>query len=255
MCMLIIKPEGVELPSHSRLENSYLTNRDGAGFAYCDGDDVVIQKGYYDLVTFEAVLRNTIKKEAAAMIHFRAATSGKRDAGNCHPFPVCEDVKLLRSTQLRFPGIVMAHNGVLSGWGGKKLSDTMEFIQQVLSDKVVCDNLFESHGLQYLLEEAINSDRMAFLAPNGRCIYVGEFIDEDDGCLYSNSGYLERRWGSSLLPLPGAKNIWGFSETNCEFCGASDALWNRNQSAYLCKECELWMETSEASPRFCAGGK
>lgn len=98
MCIIIVKPSGVELPSDNLLRVAAAANRDGCGFMTDGG--VVYRALYGDIDLFLAVLRGCAPKEAAVAIHFRMATHGSVAVKNCHPFTYRGE-------------LFMMHNGVL----------------------------------------------------------------------------------------------------------------------------------------------
>lgn len=98
MCIIIVKPSGVELPSENLFRAAAAVNRDGCGFMTDEG--VVYHALYKDLDLFLSVLRRCAPKEAVVAIHFRMATHGSVCVNNCHPFSYKGEV-------------FMMHNGVL----------------------------------------------------------------------------------------------------------------------------------------------
>mgnify|MGYP007022380159 CR=1 FL=1 len=54
MCILLVKPKGVMIPSDETLQQCFKSNPDGAGIAYCTKDrKIVIKKG---LMTYESLI-------------------------------------------------------------------------------------------------------------------------------------------------------------------------------------------------------
>lgn len=187
MCIIISKPEGVLLPTRSVLDNCGRSNRDGIGIAWTNGSGVVnIKKGFQFVTEFEKWMVENIKKEYAAIIHFRLATHGKCDEGNCHPFPVSTSKKDLRQTETMCE-LAMAHNGVFYGLGDKKYSDTQDFIANVIADPIVAGNL-GNKAVQELICGYIGNSKLAFIDGSGNINLYGSF-EKSKGLAFSNSGY------------------------------------------------------------------
>lgn len=182
MCQAIYKPVAVTI-DETLLRAAWQSNSDGAGFAYRDGNKVRIEKGFTKLRHFLKAYKHV---EAAEMvIHFRFATHGGKDKGNCHPF--------------RFLDGAFAHNGILWQYAedkGKE-SDTVLFRREFLRPlaKVTrhdsLTTLLTSDGVTEWLERHIGGgNRLVFLHPAGHTI-----INEDEG------SWIQGAWFSGGNPL------------------------------------------------------
>jgi len=142
MCLIISKPKGVALPIKKHLVEAEKNNPDGIGIAYYKNNGIVrIKKTFRNVHSLYKFLKANITAEDILLIHFRIATSGKVDKGNRHPFPITLNKQLLRKEELscRF---AVAHNGVISQYGGhKKYSDSQKFIIDILANKRIKANL------------------------------------------------------------------------------------------------------------------
>lgn len=193
MCVICVKPKGVEMPPTTWIENMWWSNPDGAGFMYSTGKKVIIDKGHMTLLDFEDALKQLGKerdlKNTALVMHFRIGTAGGNIPANTHPFPISDSIpvlqKLMCSTKL---GIV--HNGIINITPRQKdISDTMEYIAAVLSPLYMYDKEFyKSKHLLQMIGNQTNS-KLAFLNPAGEIYTVGNFT-EDKGLLFSNTSYL-----------------------------------------------------------------
>ena len=194
MCVIVAKKMGVELPSKKILENCFDVNPDGAGLMYVnENKKIVIEKGF---MTFEAFYKKLMEldkkydlKKKALVMHFRITTQGGTSPGNCHPFPVTDDEKKLKSTYLECDNIAFAHNGIISLYSmrdDKGMSDTMLLSKELLYPLFNYNKKFykQEHN-QELIEEIIGTDKIAFLDNEEKIITIGEF-KEDEGVLYSN---------------------------------------------------------------------
>lgn len=189
MCIIIAKPAGVDMPTTEILNNCSLTNRDGIGFAFNKSGEIpIISKGFKNVKKLENMLNTyQIGKEHNVMIHFRLATHGKCDQGNCHPFPLAQsfdDMRLLNCSC----EIAVSHNGIFGGMqASNKYSDTMKFINNILASPEVINNI-ESNSVKELIRGYCGlSSKLAFLKTSGFSL-VGDF-QEDEGIFYSNHGY------------------------------------------------------------------
>lgn len=220
MCIAVIKPKNVEMPSQKTLKNCFDSNPHGAGFMYSDGSRLVIQKGYMNFADFYKALTDAdLKKEQLVFLHFRIATHGLRDGGNTHPFPVTTDVNEMRSVKNKFDGYGLIHNGIMH-FDPKTfkaydptgvISDTMLF-SMILSecidnmnkapDKMAAlfedfdepanvvaysmitgDNTYDSH-----IENYLGWNKIAVMDADENFVYYGDWI-HNKGMLYSNTDY------------------------------------------------------------------
>jgi len=125
-CLIIAKPENVELPPEKNLWAGYDWNDEGAGFAYVDEEknQLVVKKGYFKYNKFLQAIEPLKKKEL--LIHFRKASPGMNVCKEmCHPF----FYESKRLPQFQF---AMVHNGRLDWHSDFKNSDTANFAEQML---------------------------------------------------------------------------------------------------------------------------
>ena len=74
MCIIIRRPAGVVLPD-SIYEKCFLEHSDGAGFAVVNGDELLIERGYFSC---KRMLKDMKEFEQSEMlIHFRTGNRGK----------------------------------------------------------------------------------------------------------------------------------------------------------------------------------
>lgn len=196
MCIIAIKPAGINMPATATIENMWYNNSDGAGFMYAAGGTVHIQKGYMTLKSFKKAI-NKLKKtidttNTPIILHFRITTHGGTSAGNTHPFPVTEKLPLLQMTKCTTP-LAVAHNGIIDVKPSKKnISDTMEYILNQLAPLYqLKKDFYKQPAGKKLIYNAIKS-KMAFLDGAGRIETVGDFIAGEDGLMYSNNSYKAR---------------------------------------------------------------
>ena len=192
MCIIIAKPQTAKLPSLDTLANCWKNNSDGAGIAYRAKDgSVIIRKGLMTWADFLNTYTELLERltDTEVIFHFRITTHGGTCPEYTHPFPISPKLTELKQTYIQTNQAV-AHNGIISAYGSKDVSDTAEYIQRVLYP---LQRMRTSHNLGSILQVVdgtIDGSRLAWLLPHKGLVYVGDGWREDDGCMYSNSSYL-----------------------------------------------------------------
>ena len=105
MCIICLKPAGVDLPSDDEIKYMFEHNPHGAGFAI-QGDtrgDGVFRVEYHKGVMnvddlLEALGPREKLKNLTVAIHCRIKTSGETDKFTTHPFPISNQYADLRKT-------------------------------------------------------------------------------------------------------------------------------------------------------------
>lgn len=184
MCIILYKPKGAALPNKETLEICFANNDDGAGLTVIQKNSRS-RKGFMDFKALWSAYRNecfNVNSEFA--IHFRLATAGDISKGNCHPFPIVNNVRELRQKKFRSNQTVM-HNGIL-GWGSHSLSDTMLYIKDELY--LLRNHLKNPGTVKYIRRETIGSKLL--IIDHGKVTLTGGWItDKNTGIKYSNNGY------------------------------------------------------------------
>ena len=197
MCIIAIKKANQPLPVEQIMQTMFRNNSDGAGFCYCQNNEVKIQKGYMTYEAFSEALNKVSEKidtYATPMIfHFRIATHGGINPALCHPFPISHKTSVLKHLTSS-TSLAIVHNGVIPIRTRKSVSDTMEYVTGSFYKRYRRDNRFYKNKKQRkaILAEIGNS-KMAFLDCEENIYTIGDFI-EDNGILYSNSSYKERAY-------------------------------------------------------------
>ena len=216
MCIAIYKPED-QVISKAALKRCFEANTDGAGFMFAEDNKLHIHKGYFKFKTFYKAYKDHETKQA--LVHFRIKTHGKTDKTNCHPFLVND-------------GLGFIHNGIISGYGDDKLSDTIQFNNAILK-KIV-----KKHGsmglfddpMQELIENVIGYSKLVFLDKKGNF----NIMNEDKGhwhnkVWYSNDSY--------KVPTPYVPAIqqdwqnWGRGKQDTLFAGQAQHQLAAGQSS------------------------
>lgn len=196
MCIIIAKKKGIDLPGKDIIKRCWDRNPQGAGLCYERDGEVHIEKGFMQFEELdsrlEALGEEINIRESSLIIHFRIATSGRTDEGNCHPFPVTDDAEAIRAKSAT-ADLAMAHNGVIMDFSEprSKYSDTQHFIMKVVMPLYNMNSkhdFYREEKIRYLLSKSVNGSRLVFMNGDGEIYTIGKWI-EDDGILYSNDGY------------------------------------------------------------------
>jgi len=202
MCVICVKPGGIDLPDIDCFKSAHNSNPHGAGFmvAHPNGAQIIIEKGFfnpcdmYDVVNRTAELLKRPLKDLSMVFHWRLATHGSHSKGNCHPFPLTDDLASLKAETLQWFGPAMAHNGVFPidvPRDERDLSDTQWGIMQVFS-KLIFDEIESAQDNDIPL---LNTGRIVVLDPTGRLVRRG-YWQEDAGCFWSNNSYRPSKYVS-----------------------------------------------------------
>lgn len=197
MCVICIKEKGLELPDKNILARCFEYNRDGAGIMYDMNGWVRIEKGFMsfnDLWKRICELDEVIGlRNHAVVMHFRYATSGSKDPGNCHPYPISDKTERLRKTVTKCRHAAFCHNGVIPEYSfpNSALNDTQHFSKRVLSKLSRVDkNFFHREETRDFLHTLCRS-KLCFLDSSGQIYTVGEF-KQLGACKFSNLNFMNR---------------------------------------------------------------
>ena len=211
MCIIAIKPRGIEMPDETIRHNMWDGNSDGAGYMVADGNRVTIEKGFMKLKDIEKALEaegNLTDK--TVVLHYRITTHGGTKAENCHPFPISGNVSILKKPRT-VTDVGMAHNGIIDIRARSGISDTMEYdLSQLSHMKKIDSDFWRKQEWLDLIEDAIDS-KMVFLGKDGNFTVIGDFI-EDNGCLYSNTSYKGYTYKGKYSKLGGSYSAWGWDD-------------------------------------------
>ena len=163
--------------SKATLQRCYESNPDGAGFMFAANKELTVKKGYFTFKEFYKEYKPHENKQV--LLHFRIKTHGPIDKNNCHPF-------LVNS------GLGFIHNGIISGYGDNKQSDTIDFNKSILQ-KIVAKHgnmgLFDDPMVE-LIENVIGYSKLVFLDRHGNYRIMNEDKGHwNNGVWYSNNSY------------------------------------------------------------------
>ena len=186
MCVILVKEVGYDLPNENNLLACWNKNPHGAGFMFNDNGKVIIKKGYMNFNDFYNELISIDKKinlkNRGLVIHFRIATSGLVDKGNCHPYPLSDSINDLRNTYIE-TNLGVAHNGVITFYNRKDdtLNDTQLFVKNDLFELYSLDKKFYLNPIfQSMIERLINGSRFVFLNGQGQIFKIGKWYRKDN---------------------------------------------------------------------------
>jgi hypothetical protein len=119
MCLIIEQTTQSDPLTFHDVADVYQRNRDGLGVTWRDATGKV--QAYTTIPRDAAAAWEVVRQfqGQAATFHFRMRTSGPVDLAHCHPFQV--------------PGGFLYHNGVFSGLGLPKESDTAILVSRVVT--------------------------------------------------------------------------------------------------------------------------
>lgn len=194
MCIAILNQPGSFIPKQ-QLKNAWDNNNHGAGIAYIDKDVVC---AYHEPDSFDSFYEEyeyiRTLSELPIMLHFRIATHGK-GTDMLHPHDVT-------------PGRVsLVHNGVISGLGDDKISDTREYAQMLgkfFPDSV---SFLEHPGIYSFAIHALgNSNKVILLDWKGEYEILNDHLGhyDNDGNWFSNSSYKQ----VNNFVWAGNKKVW-----------------------------------------------
>lgn len=210
MCLLTFMPPNVDM-DYERARTAAKANPDGFGFAIHAG--VAIIKDHdmnFDKLWLRwCDVRKTYR--GAALFHFRIATHGNTDLGNCHPFDVDNN-----------PRSVLAHNGMLplTMPVNDHRSDTKLFAEIVLPHiggvKALDDkNFFDDVG------RWASGNKMVILT-------VEEDVDRDWYIINENLGH----WDAGVWWSNGSYKAFSYMRTPMGYPSYSNSRGMYNSNPY-----------------------
>ncbi len=194
MCVIVVKPSGIDMPSKETLENCFRRNSDGSGYMFVEHNQVHIKKGY---MTFNDFYENVMAdynrmggKQNCFVMHFRIGTQGSNSKELTHPYPVSKNLDELKMTE-SYTRIGMAHNGIISLTSRRDekvdRNDTMAYITDYISLFMKTEDDFKDEDKMKVVKNLLGSgNKLAFLMKD-HLYMIGDFTeDKDTGCFFSN---------------------------------------------------------------------
>lgn len=168
MCVIIVKPAGVKMPTSDIINAAFHANPHGCGF--------ISPSTFYKGMSFDSFKRQLkkVSDEEPCIIHFRLATHGSIKRANCHPFNRGD--------------VWFAHNGILSIIPQGDMTDSETAFQNIIYPAIEKFG-YGSMQMDRAVSKVIGYSKFAFLQGDKLKMY-GEFIKQDDGCYYSNLRFM-----------------------------------------------------------------
>ena len=177
MCIAILKPANKSVKKKN-LKESFLNNKDGAGYLYSRDGILNIYKGFFTFNDFwKSYTENVINNgNPITAIHFRITTHGLVNRTNCHPFRISQNL-----------GVI--HNGIISEVDDHaKKSDTWVFNETIL--KTLPEGFIYNPSIMKLIEGFIDNSKLVFLDHNGDYAIANERKGHwNKDVWYSNKSY------------------------------------------------------------------
>ncbi len=242
MCLIIASPEGLR-PDMDIVANAVLDNPHGWGVVSAHQGKLTVTRGF----RLPGLYRAIRKLKGPYLIHFRLATHGAVNIGNCHPFKVNPDCYMVHNGILRIPLI------------DTRYSDSWHFAANYVRPYLV------THGYSNLIQDAEQFigryNKLAFIQRNGEVLIANELAGTWKGGLwYSNdhsfpwdlkeswvpSWYTSRSPVETLEPLSDGEDfpmhlegIVCDLETPCEYCETPvETLYYEPETRwYVCGDC------------------
>lgn len=195
MCIICASPSGVRQPSLSQIRTMFANNPHGAGYMAARNGKVIIHKGFMDIESYlDALKSENFTAEDSVVYHFRISTQ----AGVCpemtHPFPLSNQLKLMRELDLACP-VGVAHNGIIRMTSDPEettYSDTALFITRYLRRLLRRPTQLRNQAFMDTIY-AMAQSKFAIMDGTGYIATVGPFRNVN-GLLFSNDSFLPRRW-------------------------------------------------------------
>ena len=194
MCIAILNQPNSFIPKH-QLKNAWDNNNHGAGIAYIDKGVVC---SYHEPDSFDSFYEEyeyiRTLSDLPIMLHFRIATHGK-GKDMLHPHDVT-------------PGRVsLVHNGIISGLGDNKISDTREYAEMLGKFYPDTVSFLDHPGIYAFAVHALgNSNKVIFLDWQGDYEILNDHLGhyDADGNWFSNNSYKQL----NNYVWAGNKKVW-----------------------------------------------
>ena len=192
MCIICVSHSGIGQPTEKTIRAMFRNNPHGAGYMVARGGRVFIHKGFMDVESFLRALKSEhFTKKDSVVYHFRISTQAGVNPEMTHPFPLSNRRDLMRELDVEC-ACGVAHNGIIrmtSDPNEKKYSDTAIFITDYLSRLVRKPADLRNPKILSGIDLMARS-KFAIMDAKGYVATVGDFYEDYDGLLYSNTSFL-----------------------------------------------------------------
>tara|TARA_R100000278_G_scaffold112752_1_gene90659 strand:- start:492 stop:1247 length:756 start_codon:yes stop_codon:yes gene_type:complete len=240
MCIAILKPANKSVKKKN-LRESFLNNKDGAGYMYSKDGILNIYKGFFTFDDFWKSYRENVVNNGNPItaIHFRITTHGLVNRTNCHPFRISQNL-----------GVI--HNGIISDVDDHaKKSDTWMFNETIL--KTLPEGFIYNPSIMKLIEGFIDNSKLVFLDHNGDYAIANEKKGHwNKDVWYSNRSYECDTFGFSknVFSYGYYTNNGNLNKRSTNFRKPKKAF--REVSYFQCRGCQGSLTTAlETSTGYC----
>ena len=193
MCVIVHKPSGEPMLNEDDIRKMFVSNSDGVGIAVkTKNKRWDVSKGHMVLAGFLIQLNKMASKynltNTDVILHFRLGTSGLNKPGNCHPFPITNNIKRLRECTYSASWIA-AHNGVIGSGeqiiGFGEITDTQVYVRDILHSGIIQVGLNKDmENTKRILKATLGTDKLIIGGPK-EVIRIGDWKVKE-GIFYSN---------------------------------------------------------------------
>lgn len=196
MCVIAVQSKNQPILSYDEVKAMCQTNPHGFGIMWNDGVQCHYKKGYFNVDEFYddyAEIKNN-KKTGDVALHMRIATGSNIDVANCHPFPITNVKKRIKSSHGTADVCIMM-NGII-GSSTKELSDTAIYTMSNLKSYYDSDRRFYKHfnrQQKILFDNEIHGTRFAFMDKNSCDLFGYGWTNYDNKAEVSNRYWIPKK--------------------------------------------------------------
>lgn len=178
MCIIAIKPKGVEFPPIQLIKNCLDRNPDGFAIAHNEDGEVKVFKTMNKrkaLEYYTELMERCDTAASAVVLHARIATHGSKNINNCHLWTK--------------NGVTFAHNGIMRDFEDK-IGDRTD--SQVFFEETFLPAFRQNPHYAFAMARAVAREynsRFVFLGKNGAVVHLGDSWYQAHGCLFSNLSF------------------------------------------------------------------
>jgi hypothetical protein len=185
MCIIAVTQQGAPELTQNELTALMEKNPDGVGVAWVEGGQLRLWRVLHAGVSELLAVLGQVPKASPSLLHLRQATRGAVTLAQVQPLMVDEQ-----------QGLVLAHNGTLPGYGDTVLSDSQQFVRDVVLPACSkADGCWRDAATISHLEEGVpHGNRIVLLDRTGKC----EVVHPEEGFLYRNMWLSNRKMATFL---------------------------------------------------------
>lgn len=180
MCIIAVTQQGAPELTQNELAALMEKNPDGVGVAWIEGNQMRLWRALHASVTELLGVFRQIPQLSPSVLHLRQATRGAVTLAQVQPLMVDEQ-----------QGLVLAHNGTLPGFGDSVLSDSQQFVRDVVLPACArAGSCWQNAETLPRLEAGIpQGNRIVLLDRTGNC----EVVHPEEGFSYRNMWLSNRK--------------------------------------------------------------